>query len=456
VETLVPLDDVANGEVGPPALPISPREQLLAAAMAFAVLVQAALFAAVCAAGLVRQPFSDMFDFLRDEFALERTGDLAGYLGATHNGQHLVWIRVLTALDVQVFHGSALIFAIAGAAAILGAATMTAWTIQRSVGVRLAGAIAAGLAAMLLISTVNALDAVQPINVVYALAFGSAVAAVVLFEAAGEAAPARAAVLGGLALLAAVSAVAASGAGVAVLAALAISAFRDGAQRRLLAPTLVLALIAAAVVASGLASETYAARPDAGAGRLLRSAGYFVTYAGLPWSTIGALSRARLIIGAATLALGAALIGRGARRAGPAGRLERIGVDLMLFALITAAMAALGRVDETPAGVVPVRYGVFMSAFQAGAVCTLAPALAERWTTARRWVVPAALALAAALLVQQVAYGANVLETSRIIRREIAAFQAGVRRPGMRQTVHPDFALAAQIEDECRRRGIYQ
>jgi hypothetical protein len=455
VDALIPFDE-ETPPAGTASISLAARDWPIVWAFAALLAIHLAIFVTVCAVGLVRQPFSDMFNFLLVEFRLEQAGDWAAYLAAPHNGQRLVWVRLLTALDVQALHGSAVVFTLAAGLAILAAAAAVGWEIWRDVNVRLVGAAATVLTAMLAATSVNALDCVQPINVVYAIAFGFAVIAFVLFERAGDAAPGQGAVLAGLAMAAGLAAVGGSAAGVAVFPALVLSGLRNPVQRRLAAPVLIVGFAVGAVVLAGLLAEGPAGAPAGGAPSAVKMAQYLLAYAGLPWSAIGALSRVRLLIGAGTITLGAALIWRGAARTGAAGRLERIGLDLMAFALFTAVMAAVGRVNQTAAVIVPVRYAVFMSAFQMGLICRLAPVAAERWSMWRRYALPAVLVLAAALLVQQAAYGANVLKTSAIIRREIADFQAGARRPEMRQTIHPDFDLARQVQAECRRRGIYQ
>jgi hypothetical protein len=452
VDTLIPFgEDELPAEAA--TAPLAARERPVLWALAGLLAIQLAILVYVCAFGLVREPFSDMFDFLRAEFDFERTGDLAGYLAAPHNGQYLVWVRVLTALDVQVLRGSAMIFPVTGGLCILGAGLAIGWEIWRDLNVRLVGAVAAILAVMLAATSVNAIDCVQPINVVYALAFVFAAVAIVLFERAGEAQPGQRVVLATLAFVAALAAVAGSAAGAAVFAAMAVSALRHPRQRGLAVPTLLVGLCAGAAVFAGLVGQAPGGGP---APQLAKMARYMLAYAGLPWSAIGALARIRLVIGGATISVGVTLLWRGSRRTATAGRLERIGLDLMLFALVTAAMAAVGRADQSAEVVVPVRYAVFMSAFQIGLICRLAPILADRWTAMRRYALPAAGALAVGLLVQQAAYGANVLKTSDIIRREVAAFEAGARSPSLHQTIHPDFNLAAHVEAECRRRGIYQ
>jgi hypothetical protein len=457
VETLVPITDdwrPAEAAVTPLARTDRPTVWVFAAILA----AHLAVFLYVVAAGFVRQPYSDMYDFLRAEFDFERGGDLFGYLASPHNHQHLVWVRILTALDVQVFHGAAVIFPLTASLSIVVAAAAVAVQLWRRTPVRAAGALASMLSALLIVSTVNAVDCTQPINCVYAIAFGFAVLAVVAFEQAESSR--HAVLLVSLALAAAFCAVAGSAAGVAVFPVLMIGAIRAPGARGLIVPTLLASLVAISIVLTALlgagAGQSGGDPSGGGVVHAWKMVQYFLVYAGMPWSAIGLLSRIRLAIGLATIAIGAALLWRGSRRVGAAGRLERIGLDLVLFSLLTAAMAALGRVDENEAVVVPVRYAVFMSAFQVGVICVLAPSVGEHWASVRRYAVPAALAAAAGLLVQQAAGGASVLRTSSYIRSEIAAFEAGARRPEMRQLIHPDFNVAMRVQAESRRRGLYQ
>jgi hypothetical protein len=454
VEALIPIsEDRPPAEAA--ATPLASADRPIVAILAAIVAVHLAAFAYVVAAGLVRRPYSDMFDFLRAEFDFERTRDLIAYLASPHNYQHLIWVRILTALDVQVFHGTATIFAVAASLSVLLGAAVVAFEMWRSTPRRVVGAIGAALAAMLIVSTVNAMDCTQPINAVYALALGFATLAVALFEHVDDSGS-RAILLGALALLAGLGAAAGSAAGVAVFPPLIVSAARHRGSRSLLIPTLLVGGAAMAVVAMTLLAGGDAPKTSGNAAHIRKMAEYFLAYAGMPWSSVRLLSRLRLALGLVTVGLAAWLLLRGSRRAGAAGRLERIGLDLILFALITAALAAVGRVDENVQVIVPVRYAVFMSALQAGVICVLAPPIAERWERLRRYIVPAALAGALALLAQQAAAGASAIKTSRYIEAEIAAFDAGARRPEMHQLIFPDLAVAAQVEGEYRRRGLYR
>ncbi len=451
METLTPLS--SDGRL--PETAVEPLERLERPAVFALVAITAihlAIFAYVAVAGLVRQPYSDMFDFLKAEFAFEKTGDLAAYLAAEHNHQHLVWVRVLTAIDVQAFHGTGVIFALAAGLSMLMGAIVIGRELWRSASRRIVGAAAAAITVLLLMSTVNAINVTQPINSVYAIASGFAALAIVLFERA-ESAPGRTILYAVLALLAGLSAAAGSAAGVAVFPVLMVSAVRNPVNRSLLAPALIVGLAAMGVVGGALMSG---GNSTAGGPHLAKMADYFLSYAGMPWSAIRGVSRVRVAIGLVATSLSAVLLWRGSRRDGGAGRLERIGLDLILFALGTAIMAALGRVDESDQVIVPVRYAIFMSALQVGVICVLTPALTAHWERAQRWAVPAALIAALVLLAQQAAASVFALRTSDEIRAAIAAFDAGVRRPEMRQLIHPDFVVAEQVNAACRRRGLYQ
>jgi hypothetical protein len=431
-------------------------ERPAAAWLAGALAAHLIIFAYVVARGFVSQPYSDMFDHLQRLFDDGGSGGGLTYLWSLHNGQHPVWVRVLTALDVKLFHGTALIFAGVSTLAVTLAAALIGYVLWRAVPVRGLGAAAALLSGMLIVSTINAVDCTQPINSVYAITFGLAVAAIVLFESPGWALSGRIGAAQPIALIAAFGATLGSAAGLAVWPVLALSAWRSRVTGWLLAT---------AIVAGGFLIALYlwdshniaTAQPAGGAvHHAVRMADYFLLYCSAPWSLMRILKPARLAIGAIAALVGVVWIARGPRRTGQAGRIERIGLDLIAFALITAAMAAIGRVDEDPEIAVPVRYAIFMSAFDVGVVCVLVARMTQDWPVSRGRAMTAALAVAALLLGQQVAAGASLIRSSAHVRAVIAAFDAGQRTPEMLRLIHPDLGFAARVTKEYRRRGLYR
>jgi hypothetical protein len=433
------------------AVPVDGRDRPFICILATGLVLNLVILAYVNAVAFVKQPYSDMFDFLQDLFS--GSGRIAAYLWNPHNGQHLVWLRLLTLLDVRLFGGSAIIFAAAALLSLTLAAALSAYILWRALPAP-AVAIGAGLLiAMLALSATNATDTTQPINAGYAISFGLAVLAIVLFESPGwprlKLAPA-------LALPLAVGAMVGSGAGLAIWPVLAFSALR----RRRFGMLLIVVVLGAALFGlfwrdSQLITASHPNTPGDSM-HVAKMVEYFLLYSGMPWSLASAPWLARLVIGAAAALAGTILALRGASLDGQAGRVRRIGLDLMLFALVTAAMAAAGRVDENAAVVVPARYAVFMTAFDIGLLMVICAHLAQDWPGARRSAGIAASLLALLLVGGQVLAGRGVIHSSQRVREKVAAFDAGRRAPDMTEVIHPDLAFAARVTEECRQRGLYQ
>ena len=434
----------------------SATEPLVLALLAAALAASLGIFAYVVAKAFVKQPYSDMFDHLQRSFDDGGSGGGLTYLWSLHNGQHVVWVRILTALDVKLFHGTALIFAGVSILAVTLAAALIGYVLWRAVPARGLGAGAAALNGMLIVSTVNAEDCTQPINSVYAITFGLAVAAIVLLESPGWALRGRIGSAQPIALIAALGAAFGNAAGLAVWPVLALSAWRSRMTRWLLATAIVAGGFLIALYLWDSHNIATAQRAGGSVRHAIRMADYFLLYCSAPWSLMRILKPARLAIGAIAALVGVVWIARGPRRTGPAGRIERIGLDLIAFALITAAMAAIGRVDENPEIAVPVRYAIFMSAFDVGVVCVLVARMTQDWPVSRGRAMTAALAMAALLLGQQVAAGASLIRSSAHVRAVIAAFDSGRRTPEMLRLIHPDLGFAARVTKEYRRRGLYR
>jgi hypothetical protein len=116
---------------------------------------------------MVRVPFMDVLDWIVSWLYRGDHGGFVACLWAFHNEHHMVWMRLLTAVDVELFHAAGIVFVVAGTAALLAAAAMTGAIIYRS-SASLAGY--AWLAPMLILTPANAADCGIPIFTVYPIA----------------------------------------------------------------------------------------------------------------------------------------------------------------------------------------------------------------------------------------------------------------------------------------------
>ena len=107
--------------------------RMFGGAIAVAAGLQVLLFGWFLARTTIHLPFLDMLDWI-DAYLAFRTGsDGPGYLWAFHNEHHLVWIRLLTALDVAEFHADGTALIAAATAALVLAATLVVLELRRGV-----------------------------------------------------------------------------------------------------------------------------------------------------------------------------------------------------------------------------------------------------------------------------------------------------------------------------------
>lgn len=394
----------------------------------------------------ILEPYSDMFDWIERWNLYEAHGDLARYLWSPHNFHHLIWTFTVLGLDIRAFGASGYLFLAVGVICLAATAAMLAVLAACAAGpgLRLVGASAAIAFSVM---GCDVLDATADINTTYFHAVAFAVAAI--FLAGGARPPAGSGRLAALAC--AVAAGLGSAAGLAVWPALFFSAWRGGERRW------ALAVLAAggAFSAVYLLGQNVGPDPSSGPiglGRLADSAALFVDYLGLPWMR-GAPS-AGWLIGLTILALStAAVVFKGRRGAsGP----ERAAVSLIVFSLVTAAMAGAVRTSATTPELVPMRYAVFLIPLHVG-LCILAlPYLRRAWETRPRMMQGAVVAAAAFLLVHQTVMGVYAVRTADTNLQLIAAFRAGERRPAMSTTIYADLGRAQSLATQMRRDGFYQ
>ena len=440
-----------NGTVGRPA-----------AWLVAITVVYVALFAYYLHRTVIVQPYWDMYSHVLRYLQFREDGALLAYLWEPHVQHRHVWMRLLTAFDIEVFGGVAYPIIAASAACLVGAAWLL-WRETQAIappGLRRA---TGAFVVMLVLTTVGAVDSATPINAIYPQALFFLVLALVLFDGDKEATGRRRIhARRATALLAACGAAFANAAALAVWPILIWMAWRVRAGR-----VWMTALVAAAVAFIALYLYGLPLDPPRSAGaseaaggsipRLLRMADYLVAYLGLPWTRAAALSSVGRLVGVALLAAGAWAVLRHAPMRPLDGRMNRIAVALVLFSLMSALLAAVGRVDVDPEVRVPVRYSVFLTPLHVGLLWLACPFLERQWSIPgrRAAVQPLMIAAGLVLLAQQAASGQAAVATTDAMRDTIERFIAGETEPGMATVVFDDLEQARRSWERISAAGLY-
>jgi hypothetical protein len=388
----------------------------LEGASRFALSMQVGLFGLTVGMATVAEPFSDMFDLIARWLQYRHDGGPLAYVLDPHNFHRLAYTRALVLFDQGVMGGSGAVFAPVAALCLgvaAGLLAWRAWTWAPS-GLRVP---AAALAAMLVLTTVNALDVVFPIDTPYAHAFLFSVAAMALWDAERPWAS----------LVLAVLAAFGNAVALALWPVLAVAAFRAQAWRSLC----VIAGVGAGFVSLYALGQVRPPQPF----DLLAAAHYGLVWLGLPWSTRLGGPLIGLVLAPLSIFL---VLKRGGVDAPP---LETLACRLILFSLGACAMAVLGRSGLEPD--VPMRYALFLTPLHLGLFFLALPWLARRPAGAT-----ILLGLFALVLAQQ-AYGTfKVRAVANQIRAALADFHRGNDTPMVRVFVHPDPDRARRIEAE--------
>jgi hypothetical protein len=429
------------------------RVRIALAALISITAVHVGLFGYYLQATSIRLPFWDMYAFVTRYLRYRADGDVWAYLWAPHVQHRLVWVRLLTALDVEMLRGTGYPFIVfTTACQLLTAGLLCRELRSKPIYPGLRWSVAC-LVVMLVLTSVSAVDCSIPIFGVYPQALVFALASLVLFDGAGETTTQALRWRRAAALLAATAAGFGNAVGLVVWPILVWSAWRGRAGLGWTMPTAVFGAAYIAFYAHGLPPAHY----TSGGPQPLKVLKYLLTYLGLPWTRAGALAAPGRVLGAVFLAASLVAVAWRGVFAAPGGRLERLAVGLILFALASAALASLGRVDVDPQVKVPVRYSVFVAPLHVGLLWLALPWLARQWPLPhrRRLIEAGALAAGALLLVQQVASGEAAAGRARSMTATIERFLAGQRDADMPSVVYSDLDDAQSAVDAMRRAGIY-
>ena len=430
-----------------------PWNQIIAA-------VHVALFLYYLRATIIVEPFWDMYAHVLRYLDFREGGTWWAYLWEPHVQHRHVWIRLLTALDVEAFSGVALPFIVSSACAMAMAAWLL-WRESRRIDPSELGAAVGCLAVMLVLTSVGAVVCAIPMNGVYPQVLVFTVLALTLFEGPWESErgtprlPWRRLA----ALLAAMCAAFANAAALSLWPILGWMAWRGRAGRAWTIGVLLLGAAFAAFYLRGLPLAPEGGGPSGltAPDRLSRMAEYLLTYMGLPWTRAAALEVPGRIIGGALLLIGVwAVLWRGFIRP-RGGRLERLALGCIMFSFASALLASVGRVDVGPELVVPVRYSLFLMPLHAGMLWLASPYLSRQWAIQSRRPAIQALMIGASLLlvVQQVAAGQAAVETTRSMRATIQRFMAGEEDPAAARVVFDDLEEARDASDRIQAAGLY-
>jgi hypothetical protein len=437
--------------------------RIAALATAVVAAAQLALFGYFLWRTAIASPISDMFTYIADYLRF-RSGEtsLPAYLWHAHGEHHLLWIRLLTWADVEMFHTRGTPFMAAATAAITATAALLWWQLRRALPRPATPASLALLAPMLILSAANVTDVSVPINTTYPLTVFFVIAALVLFAGQPDS-NSNGSCRRLAAMAAALAASFATAAGLLAWPILFWIAWRNRLARAWLAALAAVGVVYAVLYAQnldliGLAPALQkGADPFVSAVHLRKLTGYFFDFLGLPFTRAPALAAMGRAVGTMLFGAGLTAILIASFSCRLSTPLDRIAVGLILLAFGSAALAAVGRADLAGEAHLPVRYTLFATTLQAGLLCLALPRLARRCETPRGRLLlgSAGLVLAVLLLIQQVIVGRAAAQIAAAIAREADCFAGGPLPPdAVGPVVSRSPAPAQAVLNALRREGL--
>jgi hypothetical protein len=452
-------------------------------------LLQALLFAYYLRETMIRQPFWDMYSLIMRFLQFKADGNWWSYFWEPHVQHRLIWMKLLAAVDVEVFSGTSYPFIVFTTACQLG----TAWLIWHHVRANRPdprGGVLACLAVMLVLTSVAAVDCGIPMHGIYPQALVFVVGALVLFDAPD--ADRRVALRRVAAMGTAVAGAFANTAALVVWPILVWYSWRTRAGWHWTAVMAVTGTIFSLVYIRGLPVAAEGNSTLAGVlsgAEIQRAATYLFTYLGLPWTRAASLQLVGQAAGVVLFVASVASVIRfGFLR--QTDRLQRFAVALIAFSLATACLAAAGRVHVPSAAIegarefgdsdvlVPVRYSVFVAPMHVGLlllgwplvfgdrrvhVTSTSPVMtggrgaSDRMPphnlSSREYI--AAVVFSFILVVQQLASGEQAAATTRSMRAVLNRFAAGEQADDMRSVVFVDLSQARRDFNVLHAAGLY-
>jgi hypothetical protein len=343
----------------------------------------AAVFLVVGIQIMMLTPYDgDMVAWLDGYSAFKQNRDLFHYLLTPHNEHRLVTIRLLTAVDVEIFGGHRFAFIGAGLASVIGIIAIVLVELRRGGIALLSPGVV--LAIALVLTVPMAVDCSIPANTLYPITLFFTISAIVLAIRSRVSA----------AIVAALLATFTNAIGLVVWPALLWVSIP-----RLRWPWLLGLAVTAVVVWVGFMLDTQQSQ-NYSAHSVWDAVSYWPSFVGLPWSRSLMLQVPSEILGVILIGAALALSARVPRT----DELQTIAVAFVLFSLGCSVMAAAGRSgmhEPYP----PIRYAIFMTPTH---LALLFFALRRKWLLDSRAIV-----IIGVLVVQQAISGYMAVLTAR-------------------------------------------
>ena len=432
--------------------------QVIAFAIALMAAVHFGLFGYFLYRTAITSPISDMFTYIADYLRF-RAGEvgLPSYLWQPHGEHRLVWVRLLTWADVELLHTRGIAFMTAATASMAATAALLWYRLRRTKPM-LAAPLAL-LAPMLVLTSANVVDCSVAINTTYPITILFAVPSIVLF--ADAQAPNRHANLRRtIAIAAAIGAGFATAAGLLVWPILIWIAWRGKAPHPWLVAVIGVGCAYVIIYLHDLPPYGLAPALDMDAESFLspkhvwKLADYFIGFLGLPITREPAFAVPGRAIGLALFLAGLSALAVATFSIRLVKPLDQIAVGLIMLALGSAALAAVGRSELVSE--IPVRYTIFTSMLHVGLLYLLLSRGAQLCTTPRGQVLlnGAALVFAAMLLIQQVMIGRIAERAAAVIARDADCFAQGTIAGPVNPAVTRTPAGSAAVISALREQGL--
>jgi hypothetical protein len=362
--------------------------------------------------------------------------DWLGYLWTPHNEHRIVWGRLLLVIDVKWFGGGGTPFAVFGLFLLIAMVILVSSEILKSNFSTAWKATAISIAVMLLTpaSTVDMIGMPPMGGLLYTPAF--ALFSVLLLDGANEqgrfSTYRRTAAIGAACLAAfGISA------GLLVWPVLMWSAWRGGLGWRWIATIACVGGLFITLYLWGVPPSRISISFDID--HLVRTLDYAIRFLGLPWSHMPQLVWPARLIGAGIGCVGGILLIHDNLSVCRPTRLKRVGLALVLFAFLTAAIVAIARVDVATDREMPIRYRMLVVLTHVGLLLYSLAFLERVWYGAfRRPIRGLTLAVFATLIVQQIVVGRFAVQEAGRYNEAWSRFVAGDWTPDMLHYVYPD------------------